>query len=39
LVHDLDGVFDHQEGLDRFLSQVQPVGKDIRSGRAAASGS
>lgn len=35
LLHDLDDVFDRQEGLGRFLSQVQPVGRDIRSGRSA----
>lgn len=37
LLHDLDGVVDRQEGLGRFLSQVQPVGRDIRSGRSAGS--
>jgi DNA helicase II / ATP-dependent DNA helicase PcrA len=35
LLHDLDDVVDRQEGLGRFLSQVQPVGRDIRSGRSA----
>ena len=35
LLNDLDDVVDRQEGLGRFLSQIQPVGKDIRSGRAA----
>ena len=35
LLVDLDDVVDREEGLGRFLSQVQPVGKDIRSGRAA----
>jgi DNA helicase-2/ATP-dependent DNA helicase PcrA len=35
LLRDLDNVMDREEGLGRFLSQVQPVGKDIRSGRAA----
>jgi DNA helicase-2/ATP-dependent DNA helicase PcrA len=35
LLHDLDDVIDRHEGLGRFLSQVQPVGKDIRSGRSA----
>ncbi len=35
LLHDLDDVIDRQEGLGRFLSQVQPVGRDIRSGRSA----
>jgi DNA helicase-2/ATP-dependent DNA helicase PcrA len=35
LLHDLDDVIDREEGLGRFLSQVQPIGRDIRSGRAA----
>jgi DNA helicase-2/ATP-dependent DNA helicase PcrA len=35
LLHDLDDVVDPREGLGRFLSQIQPVGRDIRSGRSA----
>jgi DNA helicase-2/ATP-dependent DNA helicase PcrA len=35
LLHDLDDVIDRQQGLGRLLSQVQPVGRDIRSGRSA----
>lgn len=35
LLCDLDAVIDPREGLGRFLSQVQPIGRDIRSGRAA----
>lgn len=35
LLHDLDDVIDREEGLGRFLSQVQPIGRDIRSGRTA----
>lgn len=35
LLHDLDDVLDRKEGLGRFLSHVQPVGRDIRSGRSA----
>jgi DNA helicase-2/ATP-dependent DNA helicase PcrA len=35
LLTDIDSVVDREEGLGRFLSQVQPVGKDLRSGRAA----
>lgn len=35
LLRDLDDFVDRQEGLGRFLSQVQPVGRDIRSGRSA----
>ena len=35
LLHDLDDVIDREEGLGRFLGQLQPVGRDIRSGRAA----
>ena len=35
LLGDLDGVIDRSEGLDPFLNQIQPVGKDLRSGRTA----
>jgi DNA helicase-2/ATP-dependent DNA helicase PcrA len=35
LLKDLDGVIDRTEGLGRFLGQIQPVGKDLRSGRGA----
>jgi len=35
LLTDIDSVVDREDGLGRFLSQVQPVGKDLRSGRAA----
>jgi DNA helicase-2/ATP-dependent DNA helicase PcrA len=35
LLNDLDSVVDREEGLGRFLNQVQPVGRDLRSGRAA----
>ena len=35
LLVDLDEAVDRSEGLGRFLSQIQPVGKDLRTGRAA----
>ncbi len=35
LLRDLDGLVDRTEGLGRFLGQIQPVGTDLRSGRAA----
>ena len=35
LLVDLDEEVDRSEGLGRFLSQIQPVGKDLRTGRAA----
>ena len=35
LLVDLDETVDRSEGLGRFLSQIQPVGKDLRTGRAA----
>lgn len=35
LLTDLDDTIDRSEGLGRFLSQIQPVGHDLRSGRAA----
>lgn len=34
LLKEIDSIVDRTEGLGRFLSQVQPVGKDLRSGRA-----
>jgi DNA helicase II / ATP-dependent DNA helicase PcrA len=36
LLQDVDPLIDRAEGLGRFLSQVQPVGTDLRSGRGAA---
>jgi superfamily I DNA/RNA helicase len=35
LLIDVDAVVDPTEGLGRFLGQLQPVGNDLRSGRAA----
>ncbi len=35
LLLDIDQVLERGEGLGRFLSQIQPVGNDLRSGRAA----
>ena len=35
LLTDLDETIDRTEGLGPFLSQIQPVGHDLRSGRAA----
>ena len=35
LLEELDDHIDRAEGLRRFLGQVQPVGKDLRSGRPA----
>lgn len=35
LLQDLDGLVDRTEGLGRFLGQIQHVGTDLRSGRAA----
>jgi len=35
LLTEIDSVVDREDGLGRFLSQIQPVGKDTRSGRAA----
>lgn len=35
LLRDLDGLVARTEGLGRFLGQIQPVGTDLRSGRAA----
>ena len=35
LLIDLDSVIDRKEGFGRFLGQIQPAGKDIRSGRDA----
>lgn len=35
LLRDLDDIIKREEGLGRFLSQVQPIGRDIRSGRTA----
>ncbi|MCY3634992.1 MAG: ATP-dependent helicase [bacterium] len=35
LLVDLDEEVDRSEGLGRFLGQIQPVGKDLRNGRAA----
>ena len=35
LLVDLDEIVDSAAGLGGFLSQIQPVGKDLRSGRAA----
>ncbi|MDE0231061.1 MAG: ATP-dependent helicase [bacterium] len=35
LLWELDDILDRQEGLGRFLGQIQPVGEDLRSGRGA----
>ena len=35
LLMDLDDEVDRSEGLGRFLGQIQPVGKDLRTGREA----
>ena len=35
LLVDLDEAVDRSEGLGRFLGQIQPVGRDLRTGRAA----
>ena len=35
LLMDLDDVLDPSRGLSSFLGQIQPVGKDLRSGRGA----
>ncbi len=35
LMRDLDDLVDREEGLGRFLGQIQPIGNDLRSGRAA----
>jgi DNA helicase-2/ATP-dependent DNA helicase PcrA len=35
LLTELDAVIDREEGFGRFLSQLEPVGKDLRSGRTA----
>lgn len=35
LLVELDRLIDREEGLGRFLGQIQPVGTDLRSGRAA----
>jgi len=37
LLIELDGFTDRGEGLGRFLGQLQRIGKDLRSGRAAGS--
>lgn len=35
LLIELDAQIDRTEGLGRFIGQIQPVGKDVRSGRPA----
>jgi superfamily I DNA/RNA helicase len=35
LLIEVDSLVDPDEGLARFLGQIQPIGKDLRSGRAA----
>jgi DNA helicase-2/ATP-dependent DNA helicase PcrA len=35
LLIEVDSLVDRDEGLGRFLGQVQPIGNDLRSGRAA----